>query len=378
MTIEDELPRTAAVIEEGITTGLHVGAQLAVSLDGKPRAELTVGQGSPDAEMTRDTLLPWFSMTKAVTSLCALQQWERGAFDLDDPVATHIPEFGANGKDRVTIRHLLTHTGGFRTADGLSPNGAFSRGMAESVAMICEAPLEPGWVPGRKAGYHPTSGMTILAELVRRSDGRDFDQYVMDEVFLPLGMPDCSIGMSADLLAAKQAMLGVMHMTVGKEPLPLHAINDPELLSRVVPGAGGRGPMHQLVRFYECLLGKGEREGVRIASTQTIEAMMARHRVEMFDETFQTVVDWGLGLHIDMILMGRHCSPRAAGHGGAQSSIAFCDPEHGLAVAAVVNGMAGPAHHRRFEAILSALYVDLDLAQEADPGRDHNLPKIAA
>ena len=168
-----------------------------------------------------------------------------------------------------------------------------------------------------------------------------------------------------------------MHNTAGREP-PLAGLNEPTMLGRVVPGGGGRGPMHQLVRLYECLLGKGTRDGVRLVSPQTADAMMARHRVGMYDETFQTVIDWGLGVHIDMILMGRHCSRRAAGHGGAQSSVAFCDPEFGLAVAAVVNGMAGPAHHRRFEAIMTALYVDLGLAAEGDPGRDHNLPKTAA
>ena len=65
------------------------------------------------------------------------------------------------------------------------------------------------------------------------------------------------------------------------------------------------------------------------------EAMLARHRVGMFDETFRITIDWALGLHIDTAHFGRHCSPRAAGHGGAQSSVAFCDPRHGLAVACV-------------------------------------------
>ena len=372
-----DLARTKAVIEQGMAEGQHIGAQLAVSLDGVPVGELVLGRGSPEREMTRDTLLPWFSMTKATTSLCALRQWERGAFDLDDPVASVIPEFGTNGKEAVTIRHLLTHTGGFRRADGVPPNGPFSRDLDASIAMICEAPLEEGWVPGRKAGYHGSSGMAMLAGLVQRTDGREFGQYAREEIFAPLGMPGCSIGMSADVRAAKEADLGVMHNTSGPEPQPLVGLNDPAMMARVVPGAGGRGPMHELVHLYECLLGKGTRDGVRVVSPQTVEAMVARHRVGMFDETFQTVIDWGLGLHIDMILMGRHCSPRAAGHGGAQSSVAFCDPEYGVAVACVVNGMAGTAHHRRFDAIMTALYVDLGLAAENDPGRDHNLPRTA-
>jgi CubicO group peptidase (beta-lactamase class C family) len=374
---ELDLPRTAAVIERGITGGLQVGAQLAVSRGGV-EGEIVLGLGAPGRAMARDTLLPWFSMTKVVTSLCALQQWERGAFGLDDRVASLVPEFGVKGKEAITVRHLLTHTAGIRFADGLEPGAVFSRDLDESVPVICGAPIEDGWVPGRRAGYHRSSGMAMLAEVVSRCDGRAFHDYAREEIFVPLGMDDCWIGMPADAQAARGDRIGVMHNSAAGEPRPMLGLNDPSVLSRTIPGAGGRGPMHELVRLYECLLGKGERDGVRLVSPQTVEAMTARHRVGMFDETFQAVIDWGLGLHIDMILMGRHCSPRAAGHGGAQSSVAFCDPEHGLAVAAVVNGMPGPAHHRRFEAIMTALYVDLGVATAEDAGRDHDVPRIAA
>ena len=71
----------------------------------------------------------------------------------------------------------------------------------------------------------------------------------------------------------------------------------------------------------------------------------------MVDETFGIVIDWGLGFAIDTYITGRHSSTRAFGHGGHQSSAAFCDPEHGVVVAVVCNGMPGsgtasPAHGR--------------------------------
>lgn len=371
------LDRTLAAIQGGIENGLHIGAQLSVSVDGKPVGEIIAGDAAPGVAMTADSMLPWFSMTKAVTAAAVMQQWERGALALDDPVALHVPEFAENGKAAVTVRHLLLHTGGFRQADGQPPAGAFSRDLADNVAMICAAPLEDGWVPGRKAGYHPTSGMAMLGEIVQRLSGRSFEAYVREEIFAPLGMDSCFVGIPIGVQASLGDRIGIMHNTAGEQPLPLLGLNDPTVLARVLPGAGGRGPMRELVRLYECLDSGGTRDGVRLLSPQTVEAMTARHRVGMFDETFRTHVDWGLGLHVDMILMGRHCSPRAAGHGGAQSSVAFCDPEHGLAVACVFNGMAGVAHYGRFESVMSALYVDLGLAGEDDPGRDHNVPRVA-
>ena len=67
--------------------------------------------------MTADTLMTWYSSTKPLTSMCVGQCWERGKLQLDDPIAKHVPEFAQNGKDRVTIRHVLTHTSGFPNAD---------------------------------------------------------------------------------------------------------------------------------------------------------------------------------------------------------------------------------------------------------------------
>ena len=96
----------------------------------------------------------------------------------------------------------------------------------------------------------------------------------------------------------------------------------------------------------------------------------------MLDETFGVVLDWGLGLAIDSYAMGRHCSRRAFGHGGMESSAAFCDPEHDVAVAVVCNGMPGGArHHPRMDAIATAVYEDLGLAQ--GEGRDHVYPVSA-
>lgn len=114
----------------------------------------------------------WFSSTKAITAVAVAQQWERGKFDFDDPVAKYIPEFGNRGKEAVTIRHVLTHRGGFRMADG--GNRSLARTMADNLKEIYQAELEPGWVPGKKAGYHPTSGWFILGELVQRTSGKQF------------------------------------------------------------------------------------------------------------------------------------------------------------------------------------------------------------
>src|SRR5436190_3369057 len=94
------------VLERGIADGTHIGAQLYVSHGGAVAADLAIGRTRADVEMRTDSMMIWFSMTKAVTAVAVAQQWERGALDIEDAVVRYLPEFGANGKQHVTIRHL--------------------------------------------------------------------------------------------------------------------------------------------------------------------------------------------------------------------------------------------------------------------------------
>jgi CubicO group peptidase (beta-lactamase class C family) len=217
--------------------------------------------------------------------------------------------------------------------------------------------------------------MTLLGEVVARVSGISFDRYVREEIFLPLGMEDCWVGVPADRYEAYGDRIGVMHVTASGVPEVLAGIDAPRVTTRPMPGMNGRGPMNQFGRFYEMLLGRGERAGVRLLSPITVAAVSARHRTGMVDDTYGVVMDWGLGLVVDWYATGRHASRRAFGHGGHQSSVGFCDPAHDLVVAVVCNGMPGRERHQaRLDAISSAVYVDLGLASADDPGRPKPFP----
>lgn len=370
-------PGTVEVLVDGIERGLHPGALVYASIDGTPVVDIGVGEARAGTPMTPDAMVIWWSMTKPSVAVAVAQQWERGALELDDPVVRHIPEFGVNGKETITIRHLLTHTAGIRGADAVASSAAGDAYWDEVVAGICAIEREADWVPGARAGYHLTSGMTILAEIVRRLDGRRFETYVRDEVFVPLGMDDCWVGMPPDAIDRYDGRLGTMHSTATGVPIPLDAYDAPEFLRQCVPGGGGRGPVRQLGRLYEALLHRGELDGRRVLLPQTVEALTARHRVGLYDETFHAQLDWGLGFSIDAFAMGRHASPRTFGHGGALSAIALADPEHGLVAVVQTNGMCGnDDHYLRLDAVTTALYEDLGLAAPGAPGRDKPFPSV--
>ena len=355
------------LIQDGIASGLHIGAQVFVSRDGSPVFEFATGESRPGVEMTPETVMLWLSATKPLGAVAIAQLWEKGKLDLDDRVAKFIPKFGVNGKEPITLRHILTHTAGFRSELRWTLDD-----WETVIARICNSKLETGWIPGRKAGYHVSSSWFILGEIVRCIDGRAFEKYVEEEIFVPLGMSDCWLAITPDHYRTYGDRIGIMYSTETDKPHP-QKYDTEEYSTLCRPGASGHGPIRELARFYEMLLNHGTRNGARILSPQTIEALTARHRAGMYDHTFSHVMDWGLGIIPNNNIYGadtvpysygKYASPRAFGHSGSQSSCAFADPEHNLVVAWVFNGMCGEEkHNQRQRELNAAIYKDLGLVE---------------
>jgi CubicO group peptidase (beta-lactamase class C family) len=380
---DQQIPRTAAVVRQGMADGLHIGAQIYASISGRIVADAAWGFAKPGVAMTPFTVMRWLSSGKPATAVAIGQLWERGLLDLDDSVARHIPEFAAEGKQNVTLRHLLTHTGGFR---GAAPN-ASPEPWDTIIARICAGPLERNWIPGKKAGYDPGASWLIVGEIVRRLDGRPFEQFIRDEIFLPLEMIDSWIGLPPAQFDAYGDRMGLMQNTsIADSPKTL-STETAAACALCRPGSNARGPIRQLGFFYEAILGKGTRGARKILTPQTVEALTARHRCGMFDHTFHHVMDWGLGFIVDNnnygegtvpYPFGRFSSPRTVGHGGYQSSVGFADPEHALAAAIVFNGCPGePKHAIRIRQATAALYEDLGLApsRTAQPASSAETPR---
>jgi CubicO group peptidase (beta-lactamase class C family) len=364
------LQKTISILQDGITRGLHLGAQLYVSQNGKVVCDDAVGNARPGEPMTRDMLLLWMSAGKPVTALAVAQQIERKKLSLDTRVADLIPGFGANGKDAVLVRHLLNHTAGFR-----GPINSFTPGSWEEIIQrICNLRIEPGWVPGQKAGYHIASTWFILAELVRIVDSRPIEQYVREEIFLPLGQNDAWIGMPMARYEEYGRRIAPMFETTRSWPDDSVGYN--QVASTVLPrpAANARGPIASLGAIYDCLL----RGGSPILSAELTRQFTSPQRVGMVDETFKTTLDWGFGFMIDSKKYvpstssgqagphpygyGAYASERTFGHSGNQCSCGFADPERNLVVAWDCNGLPGEtAHQARQHAINSAIYEDLEL-----------------
>ena len=357
----DVLPQTCALIQQGIADRLHLGAQIFVQQGERIIANLAMGESQSGVAMTIDTINPWLSAGKPIAAVAIAQLWERGLLDWDDRVAKFIPEFAAGGKEPITIRHILTHTAGFRAVIGLRWDDSYE----VAIRKICEARIEPRWVIGQTAGYHPMTSWYILAEIVHRLDGRVFEQYVREAIFLPLGMKDSWFAMPADLYRGYGSRIGSIYDTSGFEPrLALHG-NGEEDAAIVRPGASGRGPIRELGRFYEMLMKRGE----SLIRAETAQLLTEAHRIGSYDLTFKQVMDWGLGFIVNTHSLaeaaygyGPHASARTYGHSGNQSSCAFCDPEQKLVVGWFCNGMPGQqGGEERQRRLNEAIYADLQM-----------------
>lgn len=358
------LPRTLAVIQTGIERGLHYGVQLFVSRDLEPVVDLAVGENQPGEPLTSDTILPWLSAGKPNTVLAVMQLVEEGRLDLDRPVMQLIPEFGQGGKEAITVRHLLTHTAGIDAVALGWPGTPWD----EIISRICAAPLKAGSIPGETPAYDPQRSWFILGEIVQRLRGRLIAEWLRSEIFEPLGMKHTWLAMPAALYEEFAPRLGAVHVTSAGQLKRNHS-HLKDAVTSPAPGSSCRGPIRELGRFYEMMLCEGAWKGRRLISPETFHLMTSRHRVGMFDQTFQHTVDFGLGVIVNSNKygantipygFGRRSSERAFGHGGSQSCIGFADPEHRLAVAAVANGYPGEVpHNRRFRDLLTSLYDDL-------------------
>lgn len=174
------------LVAANVASGEELGVSVAVVLDGTPVVDLVGGHrdAAQTVPWTEDTITNVWSTTKMVTSLATLMCVDRGLVDLDAPVATYWPEFAANGKEGVLVRHVLSHTSGVSgleqpaaTADLYDWDGATSRLAAQA----------PWWEPGTASGYHALNQGHLLGEVIRRVTGRTLKQFVAEEIAGPLG-----------------------------------------------------------------------------------------------------------------------------------------------------------------------------------------------
>ena len=248
------------------------------------------------------------SISKPMTASAAMLLCDRGKLSLDDPVGRHIPEFRGDDRDRVLVRHLLTHTSGM--PDMLPDNDALRRRHAplkDFVAGACSVPLL--FPPGTQVKYQ-SMGILLAAEIVERISRRRLPDFLRDEIYAPLGMKETSMGLGGrDLRATMQCQVD--------EPSDWDW-NSAYWRNLASPWGGAHATARDIGRFLRYFAHPGR----PVLKPATAAAMVANQNAGLNQPR-------GFGWDLARTF-GKHSSPRTFGHGGSTGTLAWQDPEKDL------------------------------------------------
>jgi len=341
--------------------------------DGRTVVDVWAGaiddQGTPWAE---DTIINVWSTTKTMTALTALMLADQGELDFHSPVARYWPEFAANGKEGVEVRHLMAHTSGL---SGWQERTTIEDVLDWETATSRLAAQAPWWEPGTASGYHALTQGYLVGEVIRRvSGGTTVGELFAKEIAGPLGA-DFHIGTGAEhdarvalVIPPANANLGGDELeALGADSIAMRTLSNPKLTADAswteawrraeIPAAGGHGNARSVARVQSVLSHGGEVDGVRILSPAGCEAVFEQQSSGP-DLVLQAPLTLGIGYGISSADMPIGPNQRTCFWGGWGGSIVVNDLENRLTVAYVMNRMGeGTTGDDRGIGVLFAAYA---------------------
>jgi CubicO group peptidase (beta-lactamase class C family) len=340
------------VLETNLASGAECGLSVTVDLDGDTVVDVYGGHAD-EARSRRwqpDTIVNVWSTTKTVTSLAVLMLADRGLVDLDAPVAAYWPEFAANGKEQVLVRHLMSHSSGVSGWDApFALTDMYD--LERSTALL--AAQAPWWEPGTASGYHALNFGHLLGEIVRRVSGKSLTEFVATEIAGPLNA-DFQIGAGesdwarcAEIIPppplpfdmATMDPAGVLFKTATGPVAEAAAANTEGWRQAEIGAANGHANARSVARVMSAVTLGGTVDGTRLLSPETIEHVFREqaHGVDLF---LGAPIRFGIGYalpetaSIPYIPEGRTCF-----WGGWGGSVIIMDLDRRLTISYMMNKM---------------------------------------
>jgi CubicO group peptidase (beta-lactamase class C family) len=314
----------------------EIGAAISAWHDGRLVADLWGGHAdrARTRPWTRDTLVNVWSTTKAVTATAVARLCDQDRLDPEAPVARYWPAFGQAGKDRITLRQLMSHQAGL-------PGFAEPTTLDDQLDWAgCVGKLErqaPAWTPGEASAYHAMTFGWLAGELVRRVAGVSLGAYVAREIAGPLGA-DIFIGLPEAEEGRVAEIAGPLRQP---DAAAMAALPPAALMAVMNPAQDPEAPNRRAWRAAEIPAANGEVDGVRVLSDAAVRRMTTPAAPPGRTDLFLGFTDsWGLGMALNTPgIYGPN--PRAFGHSGWGGSFACADPDAKVAIGYVCNQM-GP------------------------------------
>lgn len=382
-TLDERFAALPDLLRANVEDGTELGASLCVVHHGEVVVDIWDGWFDRDKTLPwlQDTLTPVWSITKTMTNLAALVLVDRGQLDVNERVAHYWPEFGANGKADVRVRHLLGHTSGVSGwAQPVTVDDLYD--WDKSTAML--AAQEPWWEPGTASGYHLLNQGHLVGEVVRRITGLSLGQFFAKEIAGPLGA-DFHIGMDpADFDRVSPVTpprpLDLDLSAIDPDGIPVRTLTGPFVnvsetrterwKTAEIPAANGHGNARSVARVQSLVSHSGEVDGVRLLSPKTLD-LIFDEQAHGTDVVLDVLLRFGIGYAlpepktVPSVPAGRRCF-----WGGLGGSFVLNDLENNLTIAYVMNKMvfeyapgtrlARPAGDARSDAYIAAIYKALE------------------
>ena len=309
-----------------------------------------------------DTMVLVFSATKGLAAMTLAVAHSRGWLDYEERVCTYWPEFAQEGKDKVTVRQLLSHQAGLF---------AFGEPVDKSVVAdldrlaIVLARQKPAWEPGSRQAYHAISLGFFEGELLRRVDPRhrSLGQFFQDEIASPLGVdfyirlpesiPNSRLavidshpfkmisGFPVRLMLSTMNPRSVIYRALMVNPGTWLPLDEERVYARnlEVPSGGGVGTARAMARAYSAFATGGGELGLRRKTLQALTAPAIPPTHGFYDEGLKGEIQFSLGF-MKTCPNWQFGHEGAFGAPGAGGSLGFADPRTGMAYAYVTNRMA--------------------------------------
>ncbi len=357
------------ILQRNLDSGADLGASVAVVLEGEPVVDLWGGWANTDQTQPweRDTITNVWSSTKTMMALSALVLADRGELDVYAPVSKYWPEFAANGKADVKVRHLLSHTSGVSGwAQPVVVDDIFD--WQKSTSML--AAQAPWWEPGTMSGYHALNQGHLVGEVIRRITGLKLGEFFAKEIAGPLGA-DFHIGLDPSEFhrvsnVVPPPPLPIDLATLDPDSVMVKTFTGPapdasvswtsEWRQADIGAANGHGNARSVARAQSVITNGGEVDGIRLLSPKTID-LIFDEQANGLDLVLGIPTRFGIGYGLPSEMMPVPPDSRLCFWGGWGGSMVINDLDHRMTITYMMNrmeaGLVGDT--RGFELIMAAM-----------------------
>jgi len=325
------LERTFRLLSKWVEDRLVTGGVALVSHRGLIVAHRAFGNAAvePEVRPMRLNSIFWLaSITKVLTATCIMILLEKGKLELDDTVTSIIPKFRGNGKEKVRIRHLLTHTSGLPQTSLKPKEPMRPKNSEEIIQEDCRLKLD--FNPGARVQYS-NANFNLLGKIVEITSGADLPHFARENIFAPLRMHDTFFK------PPKRVYNRMALVNLQKEMRSDTDWNSKWFRGLTLGSSCAYSTAKDMAVFCQMFLNGGEYGGSRVLSSKTVQLMTHNHTPSLKEKSLDGILRptaWGLGWPLRGTresFIGELLSPSAYAHAGAGGTLIFVDPKRELA-----------------------------------------------